>query len=354
MPEHSGAGEEPQLDNNNKSTEPSGHSLDSNALIEALITEVRALREELKGPLVQATKKDPPSKLEKGQRYATVVGVPIALIGFLLAAYSFTYTGEMQAEDAAYRAIQEHQKLRTELPSEDMSDGSDMSEWVSYLERHPERINDEDGVPTDVFMRYDSLADHGLGTVEWIYKTRVNRNTVLILPPVEKALRLSGLRPTEKSQGWESSVEYWIWEYRAAIYADLDRDSLEDSNFGWCDYHPDFVDLIKTTLEKREREGDNNESLYLALSIPSGESDRSPLFVPALMRVLLPIVAPSWNTHLRLPTHTTTRTLKASGSPERCAAGGGYSARGTPRPAPSLPSSQRTPPSLAARPQSAQ
>ena len=73
--------------------------------------------------------------------------------------------------------------------------------------------------------------------------------------------------------------------------------------------------------------------------------ERSPLFVPALMRVLLLIVAPSRSPHLRLPTCTTLRTPKASGSPERSAADGGYGARANPRPAPSLPPSRRMPPS---------
>src|SRR5215208_5512311 len=74
------------------------------------------------------------------------------------------------------------------------------------------------------------------------------------------------------------------------------------------------------------------------------ETDGSPLFVPALMRVPLPIVAPSRSPHLRLTTCTTPRTPKASGSPERCAAEADYGARGNPRPAPSLPPSRRMPP----------
>src|SRR5215211_3370045 len=52
------------------------------------------------------------------------------------------------------------------------------------------------------------------------------------------------------------------------------------------------------------------------------------------MRVLLAIVAPSRSSHLRLPTCTTPRPQKASGSPERCAADGDYGARGNPRLAP--------------------
>src|SRR5215204_7012272 len=66
--------------------------------------------------------------------------------------------------------------------------------------------------------------------------------------------------------------------------------------------------------------------------------DRSPLFVPALMRVRLLIVAPSRTAHLRLPTRTTLRTPKVSGSLARYAAVGGCGAHGTPRPEPSLQS----------------
>src|SRR5215218_5389909 len=73
--------------------------------------------------------------------------------------------------------------------------------------------------------------------------------------------------------------------------------------------------------------------------------DRSPLFVPALTRVRLLIVAPSRTAHLRLPTRTTLRTPKVSGSLARYAAVGGCGAHGTPRPEPSLQSSRRTPPS---------
>jgi hypothetical protein len=196
MTENSDAGEESRADNN-KFRESSPQSVDSNALIEALTKKVSGLRDDLKGQLGQATKKDPPPKLEKGQHIATVLGVPIAVFGFFLAAYTFTYTGEMQAEDAAYRAIQDHQKLRTELPKDDMND---MSEWVSTLRRSPERINDKDDVSNKVFTQYDSLADHGLGTVEWIYRTRVTRNPVQGLALFEALLRLSGLRNTESEK----------------------------------------------------------------------------------------------------------------------------------------------------------
>src|SRR5215204_1182475 len=227
MPEHSGAGEEPQSDNN-KSTEPSWQSLDSNALIEALTKEVRELREVLKGQLAQVVKKDPPTKLETRQQVATILGVPIAILGFLitalaflLAAYTFTYTGEMQAEDAANRAIQEHMKVRSDM-------GSSMSGLVAELRTYPERLAEKD---TEVFTQYDSVADHGLATVEWIYRMRVTRSAIQEPLWIEKPLEQVGLRSTDPNADWRSSAEGWIWEYRAAIYAGMAEGSFGESNF---------------------------------------------------------------------------------------------------------------------------
>jgi hypothetical protein len=219
------------------------------------------LREDLQKMQLDQSKEDPPTNLEIGQRIATIFGALIAALallattlGFVVAVYSFTYNGEMQSEDAANRANQEHHRFRANLrPS--------MIEWVYTLRDYPEQINDSNTVNNSVYTQYDSVADHALGTAEWIYRTRVKRKPVEGNPTIEKALSSLGLRTTEKDPGWESSVAWWIWEYRAAIYArDRANEGAEEySNFGCDDYTPDFVRFMRRTLADRELEEGNIE-----------------------------------------------------------------------------------------------
>ena len=155
----------------------------------------------------------------------------------------------MQAENAANRAIQEHMKLRADLDD-------NMGELLLVLRDTPEQIDDSSQVSHSEFTRYDSTADHGIATAEWIYRTRVTRKPVEGFRPFEYALSELGLRETEKDEGWEDSIEGWLWEYRAAIYARdrayEDEGEDENANFGCYGWSPDFVRFVRRSLAERE------------------------------------------------------------------------------------------------------
>ena len=142
-------------------------------------------------------------------------------------------------------------------------------------------------VTNSTFTQFDNVADHGLSTVEWIYRTRVEREPVEGFRPFEDALSELGLRDTDKDVGWEDTVESWIREYRAAIHAHdrarEDEGAEEYSNFGYSDWDPDFVCLIRRTLSEGERTEGNTaraRSVEENLCYPLQEYFREDLRTP--------------------------------------------------------------------------
>jgi hypothetical protein len=169
--------------------------------------------------------------LEQGHHIATIIGVVVALGTGIFAAYTFAHSSNVQAEDAAYRVLSEHMRLRVEQVKEleepllmdqlaespeylsnpeivSEGDYANRSEYLSDLS-NPEVIAEED------YAIYLDVAEHGLLTAEHMFRTR------------------------GEDEGWRSTAEWLIRFYQAFVrYRGLACET----------YNPEFIEFISEDL----------------------------------------------------------------------------------------------------------
>jgi hypothetical protein len=161
-----------------------------------------------------------PFNLEQAHYIATIVGVVVALGTGIFAAWTFAYSSNVQADDAAYRVLHEHFSLRLEGIKE-----LDDPRLMDDIEEHPKI---PEGVSGKDFAIYTSVAEHGVSSAEQIYRTR-------------------GRYRTGGDAGyWRSAAERMIFDYQAII---LDPDGGLD-----CDtFSPEYIKFVSETLDVPQR-----------------------------------------------------------------------------------------------------
>jgi hypothetical protein len=142
-------------------------------------------------------------------KLATVIAAIVAIIAVVVGGFQYLSTSNQQSEDAAYRVVEDHMKLRVDTP--------ELNELLREVRVNPEHLSDENEVSAPEYDHYRDLAIHGLTTAEHIYNTR------------------------GEDEGWKSTAEGWVREYEAAILY---------GTFICEDYGDEFVDFVGDTLKR--------------------------------------------------------------------------------------------------------
>ena len=150
------------------------------------------------------------SNLETWYYIATIlVGMPVALLGALIAVVTFVHNSNVQAEDSAYNVVEEHLQLRVETP--------EVNSLIRKIRVQPQALEDANQVPDSEYDLYRNVASHGLSIAEHIYKTRGDE------------------------EEWSATIKDLISEYEPAIlYA----------NFVCDEYDFEFVQFVGETLNR--------------------------------------------------------------------------------------------------------
>jgi hypothetical protein len=154
--------------------------------------------------------------LETWKDAATVMAAVVAIFALLVSALSFYFGAmsqaeqrEIQADQTAHTAVQDHMKLRIEY-----------AQPVDAVERQLEGGEPPEELPNvseEDRSQYLKVAEHGIAMAEFVYSLR------------------------KEDPGWRDTVESWIKRYRAYL--------LDDGGGIDCgDYGPDFVQFTREIL----------------------------------------------------------------------------------------------------------